>query len=330
MFGSFGRLLGGVLFATSMLASQAHAADKVQFNLAWLPQGSTGGVLIAIANGYYKEVDLEVNAVRGYGGQRTVNEVDQGLFEFGYGDPASVILNRAQGGTSVMIGAINTRYPGGLCYINTGKTFTKLTDIKGMTVGGGAASPVQNVVPPWLQANGLPPNYIKLLRLDPAVINTALLEGRVDLAECWEGASKAVLDTMFANEKKKLGMLLYRDFNMDVYGNGIVTSEKIAKTKPDMVKRFLRATYKGYAYMKENPAKAAEQIAATNKLLDKKILEQQIVETNRLITEGTVEQSKMGLMRPDRMRHTVEFVKQAYPVAATVQLDAVYTNQFIE
>lgn len=330
MSGYLGRLLGGVLVATSLLACSAQAADKVQFNLAWLPQGSTGGVLVAIANGYYKEVDLEVNAVRGYGGQRTVNEVDQGLFEFGYGDPASVILNRAQGGTSIMVGAINTRYPGGLCYINNGKTVTKISDLKGKSVGGGAASPVQNMVPPWLQANGLPTNHLKLLRLDPAVINTALLEGRVDLAECWEGASKAVLDTMFANENKKLGMLLYRDFNMDVYGNGIVTSEKIATGRPDLVKRFLRATYKGYAYMKDNPAKAAEQIAATNKLLDKRILEQQIVETNRLITEGTGEPSKMGLMRPDRMRHTVEFFKQAYPVAADVAVDAVYTNRFID
>ncbi|MBN3829694.1 nitrate ABC transporter permease, partial [Burkholderia sp. Ac-20384] len=32
-------------------ASAAHAADAVRVNLAWLPQGSTGGILVAQAKG---------------------------------------------------------------------------------------------------------------------------------------------------------------------------------------------------------------------------------------------------------------------------------------
>jgi len=81
----FRKCIASTLLASCCVAP-ALAMDKVKFNLAWLPQGSTGGILVAIAKGFYAEAGLDVSAVRGYGGQRTVNEIDQGLFEFGYGD----------------------------------------------------------------------------------------------------------------------------------------------------------------------------------------------------------------------------------------------------
>ncbi|MCI0524545.1 MAG: nitrate ABC transporter permease, partial [Acidobacteria bacterium] len=48
------------------------ATRKVKVNLAWLPQGSTGGILVAIGKGFYAENGLEVETMRGYGGQRAV------------------------------------------------------------------------------------------------------------------------------------------------------------------------------------------------------------------------------------------------------------------
>ena len=45
----------------------AAGAQQVTFNLAWLPQGSLSGVIVAIDLGYYAELGLEVKAVRGPG-----------------------------------------------------------------------------------------------------------------------------------------------------------------------------------------------------------------------------------------------------------------------
>nr|WP_295078754.1 ABC transporter substrate-binding protein [uncultured Roseateles sp.] len=308
----------------------AHALDKVKFNLAWLPQGSTGGVLVAAAKGFYAEAGLEVQTQRGYGGQRTVNEIDQGLFEFGYGDPISVMLNRANGGKTVMVGAINTQWPGALCYVPGKLSKTpKLADIKGLSVGGGAASPLQNLVPAWLQANGLPATHLKLLRLDPAVINPSFLEGKVDLAECWEGANKPLLEALVRREGKQLAALRYRDFNLNIYGNGIVTSEQLVQSNPDLVKRFVTATYRGYEYMRKNPEEAVDLIAASNKLIAKPILLQQIKETLEIISDPGADNAKLGYIRADRMHATIEFAKKAFNVTAAVRGGEVYTNRFI-
>ena len=314
-------------------ASHVAAADKVRVNLAWLPQGSTGGILVAIAKGYYTEAGLDVSAVRGYGGQRTVNEVDQGLFDFGYGDPVSVVLNRSHGGHTKMVAAINTQWPAALCYVDRpDRHVATVADLKGLTLGGGIGSPLHNIVPAWLEANGLPATYIKLLRLDPAVINASLLQGRIDLAECWEGANRPLLERVAQDDGKRIRWVRYRDFSLNVYGNGIVTTDALLAAKPDLVRRFLRATFRGYELQRTNPDAAADAILSVPlaRILDRRVLLQQIRETNDLVIDPTAAGVKPGRMLADRMAATVAFVAKAFKLPMAPSVAEVFTNLFLD
>ena len=127
--------------AMGCIAGAAQAQEKVTFNMAWLPQGSVIGPIVAQAEGYYKAAGLDVNLVRGYGGNRTANELDQGQFEFGYVDPISIVLNRSNGGKLRLVGAINTQWPGGICFVTKRHNPKSIDDMKGLTMGGGSASP---------------------------------------------------------------------------------------------------------------------------------------------------------------------------------------------
>jgi len=323
-----------ICMATMMLTAPVYAADPVRVNLAWLPQGSTGGILLAQAKGYYRDAGLDVTITRGYGGQRTVNEIDEGLFEFGYGDPVSVMLNRAHGGHTVMVGAINTRWPGAICYLERpGFKVTALKELSGMTLGGGGASPVQNIMPAWLKQNGLAPDAIKTIRLDPAVINTALLQKRIDLSECWEGASLPVQAALATRAGQQLGHVYYRDFGLDMMGSGIVTTDAMVAAHPDTVKRFVEATYRGYVLMHDHPLDAANAIGLQYPILDKAILLQQIAETNSLIEDEVANDAshhKVGWLRPARMNSTVDFVSRAFGTVGQVKAADLYTNRFVE
>ncbi|WP_084170148.1 ABC transporter substrate-binding protein [Paraburkholderia ferrariae] len=327
--------LGFALVALSAaVPAQAQAATaapvKVRVNLAWLPQGSTGGILLALSKGYYREAGLDVSVMRGYGGQRTVNEIDEGLFEFGYGDPVSVMLNRAHGGHVVLVGAVNTRWPGAICYLERpGFKVNSLKDLAGLTLGGGNASAVQNIVPEWLKQNGMAPDAIKLVRLDPAVINTALLQKRIDLSECWEGASLPVQAAFAQRAGQHLGKVFYRDFGLDMMGSGLVTTDAFAAQHPDVVKRFVAATYRGYALMHDHPQDAADAIAAQYPMLDRTILLQQIQETNVLITDDPA-QHPMGWLRPERLDATAAFVSRAFGLGGKVKAGDIYTNRFVQ
>lgn len=321
----------GLLCALSMLPATAPAAEKVTYNMAWLPQGSVGGTIVAKAKGFFAEEGLDVELTRGYGGQRTVNEVDQGLFDIGYGDPPSVILNNANGGRTVLVGAINTRWPAGLCFVEDGKRHPKTpAELKGMTVAGGAGSPVQNIVPAWLKMNGLPPDSIKLLRMEPAVINSALIEGRVDLAECWEGANMPLLDFTAAQASKKVNHVLYRDFGLHIYGNGFVTSQKMMRERPEVLRKFLRASYKGYRYMATNPDDSANAIAGLYPTLNKGVLTGQIKQTADLLSDPGQPDQQMGFLRDDRMANTFKFTTEAFGVGDKLNVKQLYSNEFLK
>ena len=58
--------------------------------------------------------------------------------------------------------------------------------------------------------------------------------------------------------KQKAVMLPYSNVMQDLYGNVLITSSKIAKEKPEMVKRFTGALLKGLDYALTNPQEAGE------------------------------------------------------------------------
>src|SRR5262249_40216887 len=215
------RLVRGVTLSAALAASStALAQEKVTFNMSWLPQGSVVGVAVAADQGWFKEAGLDVTMIRGYGGNRTANELDQGQFEIGYVDPISLALNRANGGKIRLIGAINTQWPGGICFAPSRHAAKSLDDLHGLTMGGGSASPVHNVIPAWLELNGKPRDHIRMLRLDPAVIDSSFVEGKIDLEECWRASNLPIVKKQMKAANLELGWLKYSDYKLDAYGSG--------------------------------------------------------------------------------------------------------------
>ena len=326
------RSIGGLAIAAVALAGTTGvlAQDKVTFNMSWLPQGSVIGVVVAVDKGYFKEAGLDVNIVRGYGGNRTANELDQGQFEIGYVDPISLVLNRSNGGKIRLVGAINTTWPGGICYVNKAGKERSLDDLKGLALGGGSASPVHNVVPAWLEANGKPKDYIRLLRMDPAVVDASLIEGKIDLAECWRASNRAVIQKQAATAGVPIAWMEYSAYGLNAYGSGFATTEDIIQKRPDLVRKFLRAAYRGYEFSIANPDAAADIMVKMYPTVDRAVALQQIREINDLVRDASATDRALGYLREDRIRSTVDFVDKAFALNGKVKPADIYTNDLLK
>jgi NitT/TauT family transport system substrate-binding protein len=321
--------VAAVALIAVICAAPALAQQKVTYNMSWLPQGSSIGPIVAQDQGYYKDVGLDVSIVRGYGGNRTANELDQGQFEFGYVDPISLVLNRSNGGKIRMVGAINTHWPGGICFVESKVHAKTLDDLKGLTMGGGSASPVQSVVPAWLEMNGKPKDFIHLLRMDPAVVDASLIEGKIDLAECWRASNRATLHKQAGTAGVKIGWIEYSDYGLDAYGSGFATTEDIINKQPDLVRRFLKASYRGYAFAKANPDKAVDIIVKVFPTVDRAVALEQINDINDLIVDPTASEKTLGYLRADRMRATAAFVDKAFGLSGKIKPQDIYTDALL-
>jgi NitT/TauT family transport system substrate-binding protein len=323
------RLVAAVALVSAGSPS-AQSLQKITFNMSWLPQGSSIGIMVAQDQGYYKEAGLDVNIVRGYGGNRTANELDQGQFEFAYVDPISLALTRSNGGHVRLIGAVNTVWPARICYVEKNAKRLTLNDMKGMTMGGGSASPVQNIVPTWLEMNGKPRDYIRMLRMDPAVVDASLIEGKIDLAECWKASNFATITKQAKSAGVKVGWIEYSAYGLNAYGSGIATTDERIAKNADLVRRFVKATYRGYQFAIDKPDAAVDIMVKMFPTVDRTVGLQQIHEIDQLIVDPQARDKPLGYLRQDRMQSTAAFVDKAFDVKGKVKATDLYTDEFVK
>jgi len=311
--------------ATGALAENV----KLDFNLSWLPQGSTAGIVVAADKGYYGEEGLDVTPVRGFGGLRTINEIDQGLFDFGYGSPDGVIVNRAKGGKTRLVGSINATNPGGICYVNERRQVKSLADMKGLKLGGAAGTPVNVTFPALLVQNGLPADHVEIIQLQGAVIYSALLDGSIDIYECWLASGKPLLEHQAKAAGVTIGFLPYEEIGLKTLGSGIATTDAVIEQKPELVEKVLRGSYKGYAFMLENPEESADIVKKHFPEVDRDAVLAQILDINALIKGPGFEEHGMGWIDPGRADAMVKFISSANNLGDAVKTEDLYTNRFI-
>ena len=324
------RLIGIAVCACAPgLPYTASAQEKVTYNMAWLPQGSSIGTIVAAQQGWLKEAGIDASIVRGYGGGRTANELDQGQFEIGYVDPISLVLNRNTGGKIRLVGAINTQWPGGICYVVRQGQKKSLDEMRGLQLGGGSASPVHNVVPAWLEMNGKPRDFIRLVRLDPAVVDISLIEGKIDLAECWLASNWPLLRKQAKAAGITLDWIRYSDHGLNAYGSGFAAREEYIAKKPEVVRNFLRASYRGFDFARSSPDQAADIAVKMFPTLDRAVVLEQIREISDLITDPEAATKGLGYLREDRMSSTLSFLDKAFDLHGKIKLSDIYSNDLL-
>lgn len=306
-------------------AAQAEGSRSVRFNMAWLPQGSMAGIFVAIDKGYFAEAGINVEPVRGFGGMRTANELDQGMFEFAYIDPLSVALNRSKGGKVRMIGGINMRLPAGACFVKERHRVERPADLAGLRFGAGQSSMIQALLPAWLKDNGVDPARVEQIQLDPAIVVSSLVEGRIDAAECWLGNSLALFDKAAKAKGVTIGRIAYADFGLDVYGSGFATQDALIEKEPDLVRGFLKAAYRGYADAARDPKAALAIIRKSYPLLDEAVTERQIRETAALMAaEGGSHR-----LKPEKVERTVTYLQASGQLQGFDQAPQLFTNAYV-
>jgi NitT/TauT family transport system substrate-binding protein len=188
---------------------------------------------------------------------------------------------------------------------------------------------VHNVVPAWLEMNGKPRDFIGLVRLDPAVVDISLLEGKTDLAECWLASNWPLLRKQAKAAGVALDWVRYSDLGLNAYGSGFAARDEYISKKPEVVRNFLRASYRGFEFARSNPDQAADIAVKMFPTLDRAVVAEQIREINDLISDATVADKGLGYLREDRMRSTLSFLDKAFNLDGKIKLDDVYTNELL-
>jgi NitT/TauT family transport system substrate-binding protein len=250
------------------------AVEKVTYLTSFGNFGRDSYAWVAKEKGFFREAGFDVEIKPGQGTGSVIQTVVGGQAQFGPIDLTGGLLQLGNGQAKdfVAVAAIQQRTMAAIATVE-GKGIASPKDLEGKKLADTPGSVVRNLFPTYAKMAGVDVTKVTWVNGEAQTLMGTLASGSVD------GIGQFVVGqpTIEAVTRKKAVLLPYSNVMQDLYGNVLITSTKIAKEKPEMVKRFTGALMKGLEYALANPQEAADilkkNVDATNPAAAKAELE---------------------------------------------------------
>jgi NitT/TauT family transport system substrate-binding protein len=231
-------------------ASGKRALTQVSIRLDWFANGSHAGFYAAKALGYYEKAGLDVDIQEGQGSASTVQLVGTGRNTFGYVAPVAMIPAVQQGANVVMVADVIQKDPAGIL-VRADSGITKPSDLVGKSCGISPFGFIHKLVPAFAAKTKINADSLKQISVSPDALVPGMAQKRFD----------AMCDTLFEDIYLRglnvpTKVFRFADYGINVLAHGIVVNKSTIDSQPDVVKKFVAASMKGFQYAFDNPNKS--------------------------------------------------------------------------
>jgi len=247
----------GTAIAGLTIATAAQAQTPVTFQLNWAAGGPNAGFAAAVAEGFYKAAGLDVTIVQGNGSGNTAQLVASGRAQLAYADAVPVSQLIAKGAPMRIVSTVYQSNPNEVTALKkTGLKSPK--DLAGKKVGVPAGSSQAPMLPLFLSANGLKEADLVLVNMPLTSMVPALLQGQVDAILGSMDAYQIQLEQLGA----QLDNFTFADYGVPTVSTSIFASDQFIKDNPDVLRKFIAASLKGWSFALDNPEKTVQDLKA--------------------------------------------------------------------
>lgn len=288
----------------------AQASDAVNFMIVWLPAGDKAAIYYGVDSGIFAEADLDVTVSVGRGSSDVVTKLATGTADIGSGGMAALL--QAVATENVPVKAVLSVYtiePDAI-FTTEDSGIASLQDLVGKRVATATFSSSNVVWPLLLQENGIEPDAIELLKVDPGALAPMLATGQIDASINWLTVAPAFEATL-TEAGKSFKSLPWSDYGFDGYGLSIFASDRMIAERPEVLKRFLAAYLKATEAAIADPAAAAAALKARVPEVDKEIARRQWEASIPLMINEVTEASGMGAFEPGLLQETWSWVARS-------------------
>lgn len=297
--------------------------EKVTVVLDWTPNTNHTGLYVALDKGYYKEQGLDVEIIQPADGSATTI-VATGKADFGVSYQEDVTYAKTSE-DPLPIKAIAT-----IIQHNTSgfaspasKNIKTVKDFENKTYGGWGAESEKATLNAIMTNNGADFSKIKIVDIGEDDFFTAT-KGDIDIANIFEGWTG--VEAKLRGEDINFIATKDLDKRLDYYTPLLVTNDKIINDNPELAKKFLAATSKGYEDCVENPEESA-------KILLKhapEINEDLAIESQKYLASKYIDDaSKWGEMKDSVWDNYTDFMKEYKLINKDMKASDAYTNEFL-
>lgn len=322
-------VVAALMMALPMAIPTAQAASgepvHIDFRLDWSLYGTHAAFFLALKKGLYKQEGLDVSISEGAGSATLAKQVARGNVQLGFVDFATMIRGVQQG---LPIEAVMRVDSGIMCVISHADAPIKNPkQLEGKVMAYSPAESTAQVLPALLAKNDVDSHKISVIQPAVGAKLALFLQGRADAIPGNVNQQVAQIEA----KGTQVYYFLYSDFGVNVLANGIVANIEFAKSHPDAVTGFLRATRKGFQMAIKDPKAAIDALISyypEQERNRKVLLRQWELSVPHFRTPNT-QDKPFGWMAKADWQSTQDILLKYGGLPEAVSLDRLYTNQYL-
>ncbi|WP_164104638.1 ABC transporter substrate-binding protein [Candidatus Laterigemmans baculatus] len=292
---------------------------RVTIQLNWYPESEHGGVYAAQAAGLYSAAGVDVAIRPGGQGTRVAPELAMGRIEFAFANADDVVLFRQEGVDVVAVLAAMQNHPRCIL-VRADSRVESFEQLRGMTLQRQAGRPFLA----FLRSRGL----LEGVREVPYAGSVAELVTSKDTAiQAYSFAEPLLAE----QQGVEVRTLMLSDLGWNPYSSVLVTTGGMIREQPDLVRRVVSATQRGWQQYLEDPAEGNAAILAANRHgMTAEVLEFGSEGLRELALPEGFSRAEVGKMTLERWQMLIDQMAELELVdPAKVQASDCFTTEFL-
>jgi len=316
-------LLAGGL--TTLVASQAFAADTFKVRFSWKLKGEYAPLYVARDMGAFSKANLDVSMGEGAGAPAALTAMLQGQ-EDAVIMPAAFALTAISKGMPIKIVALyHPKAPIG--FVSFAQNPVRVPkDMEGKKFAVSVGDTVAAYLPVFCKKNNVDCDKINKITVNPQVRNSQFMAHQIDVIGAYLNVDLPLLEPI---AKEKFVVLDLAKYGMTVPGLSVVVADTAIAQKPDVIARFIGALGEGVSASRKDPAKAAAVLKkdwAGSPPVE--VITRQVVET--LAAIPSVPGHKAGWTDAAWIAEALDMLKSVGEIDDIKPLPTYYTNALVE
>jgi len=297
-------------------------AEPVEVILDWFANADHAGIFGAVEEGYFAEQGLDVTPTVPSDPAAALKQVATGKAPFAISYEPEVLIARSQGVPVVAVGAV-IPHPLNSVIVRSDRGIRTPADLEGKTVGVAGVPSDRPLLDAVVRSGGGDPSAVNVRNIG-FTLAPALAAGRVDAVI---GAYWNIEQVDLERQGVEVDAFRLEENGVPDYDElVVVTSDEIARDRPDLVRAFLAGLRAGQDWAATDQAGAVEHLVDANPDLDRETVVEQLRETAELLSPSDEPTLNID---PAEWAAFADWMTENGLLTEDVDVDAVVTDAFL-
>lgn len=315
--------LTAILLSCSTLILAEEPLREITVLLEWVPNTNHTGVYVALEKGFYREEGLKVSVIQPEeGGSAPLIAAGQGEFGFSHQEQVTFALTSDEPLPVVAVAAILQHNTSGFASPKV-KGIRRPRDFEGKKYGGWGSPIEEATIKALMDYDGADFTKTEIVTIG-AIDFFAAVQKYVDYTWIyygWDGVASEV--TNFP-----INFIFLQDYapELDLYTPVIIVSQELRTREPELIRKFLKATARGYQFSIMNPELAVQMLLKHAPEIDPEIA---LTSQRYLAEEYQSDAPYWGVMETQRWENYGRWLYEKVLIARMLDAEAAIDNSFL-